>query len=125
MIPKGHSFSEDLGVVCLACDGPLSLVPDYHPLLFRCVSGHLLTLENLLDHDFPKGPIESRELPWLALLTWEMRGRMLYRLAGSALRDGQILAAADIQEMADRIGRWVSSLRALLVKLSASTPSLR
>jgi len=47
---------------------------------------------------------------------------MLHPLAGRALRDGRILAAADLQEIADRVDRWASSLRTLLVRLSASAP---
>jgi len=119
-VPGNPSAAEEIGASCPACNEHLSLVPDCHPLVFRCGNGHLLTLENLLERDFPRRPLGSRELPWLTLLTWETRGRMLHHLAGRALRDGRILAAADLQEMADRIGRWASSLRTLLVRLSAA-----
>ena len=125
MSSKDQSVLEEIGASCPACGGPLALVPDGRPPIFRCEGGHLLALENLLDCDLPKGAPGSRELPWLTLLAWETRARDLHRLAGRALREGRILPAADLQETADRIGRWTSGLRGLLVRWSAAHPGVR
>ena len=114
----------NVGASCLACRRPLSLAPDCYPLVFRCGSGHLFTLRDLLDHDFPKEEFGPLGRTRLTLRNWEARARMLHDLSGRALRDGNALAAADFKEAAGRIERWSNSLRTLIEKVAArASPS--
>jgi hypothetical protein len=50
------------------------------------------------------------------LNTWESHARTLHALSGCALWDGHVLAAADLQETANRFERWGKCLAALLAK---------
>jgi len=111
-----------LGVSCLACDGPLYLLPDCYPLVFRCENEHCLTLEDLLSHDLPRGTIGPGNLPQSTMDDWEGRAQILYELSERALRNGHAFMAADFQEAANRIEGWVSSLRMLLTKLGQPAP---
>jgi len=108
--------SENVGASCLACEGPLALAPDCYPLVFRCENGHLFSLRDLLDHDFPREEFGPLGRTRLTLRTWEARSRMLHTLSGRTLRDGNAFAAADVK--AGRIERWTYSLRTLIEKFA-------
>lgn len=107
---KGVPLPSDAEVRCVACGGPLWFDPSSYPLLFRCESGHALTIEDLLDEVPPR--------------RWRDTCRLLQSLAGAALSGGNALAAADLQETADRFDQWVASLRKLLAD-SAPLPQIR
>jgi hypothetical protein len=70
-----------------------------------------LTLEDLLDE------VPPRE--------WRRICGLLQDLAGHALRGGHALAAADLQETANRFDQWIASLRKLLHSDSAALPQFR
>jgi hypothetical protein len=50
------------------------------------------------------------------LNTWESYARTLHTLSGCALWDGHVLAAADLQETANRFERWGKCLATLLAR---------
>jgi hypothetical protein len=99
---KGLPLPTDAEVRCVACGGPLRFDPTSYPLLFRCENTHALTIEDLLDEVPPRH--------------WRDTCRLLQALAGEALRGGHALAAADLQETADRFDQWLASLRKLLAE---------
>lgn len=90
----------EAGVRCAACGAALRFDPASHPLLFRCERDHGLTLEDLLNEVPPQN--------------WRDTCHLLQDLAGVALSGGYALAAADLQETANRFDRWMASLRKLL-----------
>jgi hypothetical protein len=106
----GDPLPRDVDVRCIACGDPLYFLPDSYPLVFHCGSGHFLTVQDLLDDSVPlgKGPRPA------ALEYWRGKSRLLQELAGHALSSGNALAAADLQETAERIVQWTRSLRKLL-----------
>jgi hypothetical protein len=119
----GRSVAADRGpssggleAACLACDRPLSFLPDSYPLVFRCENGHCLTLRDLLDHDWPRETEIRLDLLESTLARWTARARMLHSLSGAALRYGHALIAADFKEAAGRIDGWTASLLSLRPK---------
>jgi hypothetical protein len=102
--------------LCLACNQAVAFQPDLHPLSFHCVAGHSLTLQDLLDDALLRG----EKSPAFAFDLWPQKVMLLRRLAGQALVMGQGLAAADLQEAANRIDQWVSNLRVLLSRESVA-----
>lgn len=115
-VTDGESQCEGLGVFCLACDGPLHFLPDCYPLIFRCVNGHCLTLQDLLNHDLPHTTAGRGDLSQYTLDNWTTRARLFDELSASALRNGHAFMAADFQDAAHRIEGWVASLTALRAK---------
>ena len=110
---KGVPLPNDAEVRCVACGSPLRFDPSSYPLIFRCESGHSLTIQDLLDEVPPRH--------------WRETCGLLQQLAGEALSSGHALAAADLQETADRFDQWLASLRKLLKPTaeSASLPQIR
>jgi hypothetical protein len=79
----------------------------------------LFTLQDLLDQAFPRNPRAGIDLARSTLNTWESHARTLHALSGCALWDGHVLAAADLQETANRFERWGKCLATLLAKSDA------
>ena len=98
-----------LDVHCITCDRAVYFWPDSYPLAFHCEKGHFLTLSDLLNDALADPPAPALEL-------WPKRSSLLRRLASQSLERGHAFAAADFQEAANRVDRWVQNLRALLSK---------
>jgi len=96
---------------CSLCELPLYLPLHQAPIHFRCENGHLFTVQDLLRRWFP----DHRPPSPLALRTWAKWVRLFGELARGALSFGNVLMAADLQEVilsvADRL-QTVSSPRA-------------
>ena len=110
----GDPLPAEVDVRCIACGGGLYFLPDSYPLVFHCELGHFLTIEDLLDEFLPLG--KTPIAPDLEF--WERGARMLHELAARALEGGHALNAADFQDTAGRIDRWVGQLRLLLPRTS-------
>jgi len=108
----GDPLPAEADVHCIACGSELYFLPDSYPLAFHCVEGHFLTIQDLLHEFLPLG--KAPEVPNLEF--WERSARLLHQLAARALELRHVLNAADFQEMAIRIDRWVAQLRTLLPK---------
>ena len=112
----GDPLPRDVDVTCIACGGDLYFLPDSYPLAFHCVQGHFLTIQDLLHEFLPLG--KAPAAPNLEF--WERSARLLHQLAARSLELHHALNAADFQDTANRIDRWVSQLRVLLPKPSPS-----
>ena len=100
----------ETSVDCIVCGGELNFAPDAYPLVFRCNEGHGQTLRDVLDE-----LLLHRKSPRASTVDfWEERSLLLRGLAGRALREGHVFAAADFQEAAGWVEQWVDSLRLLL-----------
>ena len=114
----GDLLPQEADVHCIACGSDLYFLPDSYPLAFHCMNGHYLTIQDLLDQFLPLTRAPS--IPTLEV--WERGARVLHELAAQSLQQRHALNAADFQETAGRIDRWVAQLRLLLPK-TASSPS--
>jgi hypothetical protein len=108
----GYLLPREADVHCIACGSALYFLPDSYPLAFHCENGHFLTIQDLLDEFLPLG--RAPDAP--ALEFWERNARLLHQLAAQALEQRHALNAADFQDSACRIDRWVAQLRMLLPK---------
>jgi hypothetical protein len=108
----GDPLPAEAEVHCIACGGELYFLPDAYPLAFHCVEGHFLTIQDLLHEFLPLG--KAPEAPNLDF--WERSARLLHQLAARSLELRHVLNAADFQDTANRIDRWVAQLRELLPK---------
>ena len=91
----------------MLCDRTLYFLSDSYPLAFRCEMGHFLTLTDLLQDALTDPPARALE-------QWPRRARLLRQLAARSSERGHTFAAADFQEAANRIDRWVQSLRRMI-----------
>jgi hypothetical protein len=114
--PRPNPLLEEADVFCPACSREIAVRPHSYPLAFHCAGGHSLTLEDLLNDSLLRGEKAAAS----AFELWPQKVILLRRLAGRVLRLGNTLVAADLQESANRIDQWVSSLRVLLSKESVS-----
>jgi len=112
----------DPGLRCLACNRPLSFLPERSAFSLRCENAHRFTPWDLLDQAFPSLPGEGSDLAWSTLNTWESRARTFHAFSECALREGQALAAADFQEAANHFDRWGKTLATLLARSDPRHP---
>lgn len=106
----GGAPGGDVLLDCNACDGALFFLPDAYPLVFRCHNGHFLTLGDLLDRLLSRDPGTSATVE----VGWTETAVFLHKLAARALQCGHAFAAADFQDAATRVDRWVITLRTLV-----------
>jgi len=114
----GDLLPREAGVHCIACGDELYFLPDSYPLAFHCQSGHFLTIQDLLDEFLPLGKTPDS----LDLEFWERSARLLHQLAARAMEERHALNAADFQDTADRITRWVAQLRLLVPRTPSAAP---
>lgn len=97
----------DYPVACTVCGGALSFLADSFPFTYGCARGHYLTIQDLLDAVLPTPGAPEATLTEC----WERKAGLLRQLARRALQVGHIFTAADFQDVANRIDRWLVSLR--------------
>jgi hypothetical protein len=106
---KGEPSANEPLFDCNVCEGSLFFLPDAYPLVFRCPNGHFLTLGDLLDRLLSPDAASSA---WTGG-GWPESAQLLHQLAARALQCGHAFAAADFQDAATRIDRWVETLQSL------------
>lgn len=111
-VPSVNPLSQDSSVNCTDCGGDLNFLPYAFPFTFSCSQGHFVTLQALLDVLLPQDQLPEPS----ALECWDRKAFLLRQLAQRALEVGHVFTAADLQEVADRIEHWVSTLRNMLTK---------
>jgi len=89
--------------------------------LFRFLNLNLHTIEELLHPEFPKGDDAEKNLPWSMLKIWEHQTDRLREISASALRNGDVLIAAEFRERATRIEGWMSNLTSLMSRRASAT----
>ncbi len=113
-MPGREPRSDGIDVRCHICGEQLPFLPDSYPLAFRCETGHLLILEDLLNHDDPRPAGTGETAVRTTLKSWKDRALLLRELAGRALRNGHAFAAADFQEAGNRIDDWAARLATMI-----------
>ncbi|HLY09358.1 MAG TPA: hypothetical protein VKW04_08660 [Planctomycetota bacterium] len=102
---------ESQNVLCGVCDDPLSLLPEWSPVLFQCQNGHWWSIGRLLERWLPAGRGQTQDV----LQSWEHRWCAFQGRVRGALSSGHTFIAADLQEAAEQMRERIDQIRQVSV----------